>query len=40
MNFYRKLGDVFGQMIHTRVDELNELVDAQLATRERCERMD
>ena len=28
MNFYRKLGDVFGQMIHARVDELNELVDA------------
>ena len=28
MNFYRKLGDMFGQMIYTRVDELNELVDA------------
>ena len=28
VNFYRKLGDVFGQMIHARVDELNELLDA------------
>ena len=28
VNFYRKLGDVFGQMIHARVDELNKLVDA------------
>ena len=27
-NFSRKLGEVFGQMIHTRVNELNELVDA------------
>ena len=28
VNFYRKLCDVFGQMIHAKVDELNELVDA------------
>ena len=27
-NFYRKLGEVFGQMNHTTLDELNELVDA------------
>ena len=29
-NFYRKLGDVFGQMICSRVDESNELVDASV----------
>ena len=28
VTFYRKLGEVFGQMIHARVEELNELVDA------------
>ena len=28
MNFYCKLGNVFGQIIHVRVDELNELVNA------------
>ena len=28
VNFYRKLGNVFGKMIHARVDELNELIDA------------
>ena len=28
VNFYCKLGDVFGQMIHASVDELNELADA------------
>ena len=27
VNFYRKLCDAFGKMIHARVDELNELVD-------------
>ena len=28
VNFYRKLGDLFCKMVHPRVDELNELVDA------------
>ena len=39
VNLYRKLGEVFGQMIHARMDELNELVVAQLPMSERCGRM-
>ena len=30
--FYRKLGDVFGQMIQVRVGELNELVNSLVLT--------
>ena len=40
MNFHRKLGDVFGKMIHARVDELNKLVDALVLNWQRASDVD